>query len=120
VAADAAGVLDYLYDDMRGQALLRGLTLGMATLAERAYRGKTPNEPAGGKEPELCDPFRGQPFGYRIAADGSEIVLWSVGEDLHDDHGSDEWTDAAPIDVTLHFPLALIEEPKEQKTKRAL
>ena len=115
MSADAQGVVDFLYDDMRGQALLRGLTVGVATLAERAYRGKLPMEATTAREPALCDPFTGKPLGYRVAADGSEVVVWSVGEDMHDDNGSDDWTDAAPIDVTLRFP---IPRPEEQRAKR--
>lgn len=105
VANDSAGILDFLYDDMRGQAILRDLTVGVATLADRAYRGKLPTDAVGAREPELCDPFFGKPLGYRIGSDGTEFVVWSVGEDLHDGNGSDEWADAAPLDVTVHFPV---------------
>ncbi len=115
VAADASGTLDFLRDDMRGQALLRELAVGMAVLAERAYHGKLPSEPPSLREAALCDPFRGKPLGFRIAADGSELVIWSVGEDLRDDLGSQEWSDAAPLDVTLRFPLGHLDESKLHK-----
>ncbi|HEX7480522.1 MAG TPA: hypothetical protein VF331_22170 [Polyangiales bacterium] len=115
VASDAGGVIDFLYDDMRGQALLRALTIGVGTLAERAYRGKLPSAPVSLRDVALLDPFRGQPLGFRVAADGSELVLWSVGEDLKDDFGSDEWADAAPLDVTVHLPLSKLDDPRMRK-----
>jgi hypothetical protein len=117
VSSDAQGVVDFLYDDMRGQALLRALTVGVATLADRAYRGKLPSEATTAREAALCDPFTGKPLGYRVAADGSELVVWSVGEDMHDGRGSEEWHDAAPMDVTVRFPI-LTPKPDEPRAKR--
>jgi hypothetical protein len=106
-AAAASGeVLARLQDDMRGQAIVRMLSIGLSTLAERAYRGSLPAQPSGLKEAALADPYRGQPFNYRVASNGSELTLWSVGEDFRDDNGSDEWNGAAPRDVTLHVSLA--------------
>ncbi|HKU44003.1 MAG TPA: hypothetical protein VJR89_37840 [Polyangiales bacterium] len=105
-AADERDVLDRLHDDMRGQALLRMLTVGLATLADKAYRGKLPARPTTIDEPALADPYRGAPFNYRIANDGSELTLWSIGEDYKDDNGSSEWTESAPVDVVLHIQLS--------------
>jgi hypothetical protein len=105
VAQDAAGVMDYLYDDMRGQALLRALAVGLGTVAERSLRGRLPSEPIGLRNPALRDPYRGQPLNYRVADDGHELTLWSVGEDLRDDRGTDAWGPSAPRDVTVHLPL---------------
>jgi hypothetical protein len=105
VRTSAEHVLARIQDDMRGQALLRMLSIGLGTLAERAYRGTLPSQPTGLRDAAFTDPFRGQPFNYRVAANGSEFTLWSVGEDFRDDAGSDEWNDAAPRDVTLHFAL---------------
>jgi hypothetical protein len=107
----AEHVLGRLCDDMRGQAIVRMLALGLATLAERAYRGSLPPQPTGLREAALLDPFRGQPFNYRLAANGGELTLWSVGEDFRDDGGTDDWNGPAPRDVTLHFPLG----PRDQK-----
>jgi hypothetical protein len=111
VRASTEHVLARIQDDMRGQALLRMLTIGLSTLAERAYRGALPPQPSGLRDAALADPFRGQPFNYRVAANGSELTLWSVGEDYRDDAGSDEWRGPTPRDVTLHFALAA-REPK--------
>jgi hypothetical protein len=111
VRASAEHVLARIQDDMRGQALLRMLSIGVSTLAERAYRGTLPAQPTGLRDPAFTDPFRGQPFNYHVATNGAELTLWSVGEDFRDDMGSDEWSDAAPRDVTLHFPLG----PRETK-----
>ncbi len=117
VAADAGSLVDFLYDDMRGQALLRGLTVGVATLAERVYRGKLPSEPVSLHDVALLDPFRGKSLSFRVSADGTELTLWSVGEDLKDDFGSDAWSDVAPLDVTLHFVLPKLEEPKARRAQ---
>jgi hypothetical protein len=105
VGQDAAGVTDFLHDDMRGHALLRALAVGVGTLAERSLRGRLPSEPIGLKNPALFDPYRGQPLNFRVAGDGSELTLWSVGEDLRDDKGTGEWGADAPLDVTVRFPL---------------
>ena len=56
-------------------------------------------------DPAMRDPFNGRPLNFRMAQDGGELTLWSVGEDRRDDKGSSEWTAQAPIDVTVHFPL---------------
>jgi hypothetical protein len=107
-AAALAGdhVLARLLDDMRGQALVRMLGIGVTTLAERAYRGTLPSTPTGLRDPALSDPYRGQPFNFRVTDAHPELTLWSVGEDYRDDGGSDEWVGRVPRDVTLHFPLA--------------
>jgi hypothetical protein len=105
-AASSRDVLDRLHDDMRGQAQLRMLTIGLATLADKAYRGKLPTRPTTLEEPALADPYRGAAFSYRIAENGSELTLWSTGEDYKDDGGSSEWTETAPVDVVVHFALS--------------
>ncbi|MFI5307114.1 MAG: hypothetical protein ACHQ53_07175, partial [Polyangiales bacterium] len=76
----SSSVQGWLYDDMRGQALLRALSVGLATLAERARRQRMPHEPPGLNEPALRDPFTGQAFKWRAAQDGNELSVWSVGE----------------------------------------
>jgi hypothetical protein len=81
------------------------LALGLSTLAERAYRGSAPAQPSALRDPQLSDPFRGQPFDYSIASNGAELTFWSVGEDFRDDNASDNWSGPAPKDITLHFPL---------------
>lgn len=113
VADVTAHVQTWLYEDMRGQALLRTLSVGVATLAERSRRGRTPREPVTLNEPALVDPYNGQALKWRITQDGTELSIWSVGEDRRDDKGSSDWTTQAPIDVVVHFrlrPLAS-EEP---------
>jgi len=110
----AEHVLARIQDDMRGQALLRMLSVGVSTLAERAYRGALPAQPSGLSDPALRDPFRGQPFNYHVASNGAELTLWSVGEDYRDDLGSDEWKGPTARDVTLHFALEA-REPKPRK-----
>lgn len=109
VAGATHDVLDRLHDDMRGQALVRMLAVGMATLAERAYRGRLPERPATLNDPGLVDPYRGGPFGFRLNAGASELTLWAVGEDHHDDGGTADYRDAAPIDVVTRFALARVE-----------
>jgi hypothetical protein len=104
--AAAAGVLTRLQDDMRGQAIVRMLEIGLSTLADRAYRGKLPAKPSLLDDPLLVDPFRGQPFHFSVASNGAELTLWSVGADFHDDNASEEWNESMPRDVTLHFPLS--------------
>jgi hypothetical protein len=98
-------VLARLQDDMRGQAIVRMLCIGLNTIGHRAYHGVLPNQPIALHDKTLVDPFRGQPFHYRFSANPEELILWSVGEDFHDDNGSEEWSDAAPRDVVLHFAL---------------
>lgn len=105
VAAGTRDVLDRLHDDMRGQAVLRMLAIGVATLADKAYRGKLPSRPSNLDEIELADPFRGGTFNWKIADNGSELSLWSLGEDYKDDGGSSEWTDVAPVDIVVRFAL---------------
>jgi len=90
---------------MRGQALLRTLSVGVATLAERSRRGRAPREPVTLSEPALVDPYNGQPLKWRITQDGTELSIWSVGEDRRDDKGTSDWTTQAPIDVVVHFRL---------------
>jgi hypothetical protein len=111
-AARSPDVLDRMHDDMRGQAVLRMLTIGLATLADKAYRGKLPSRPTTLEDAALADPYRGAEFNYRIADDGSELTLWSIGEDYKDDGGSSEWTENAPIDVVVHFPLGKSAAPR--------
>jgi hypothetical protein len=57
------------------------------------------------RDPALADPYRGQPLNYHVATAASELTLWAVGEDFHDDGGSDIWTNSGPRDVTLHLQL---------------
>jgi hypothetical protein len=113
-----AGVLGWLYDDMRGQALIRVMTLGMATLAERARHDKLPHEPPGLDDAVLRDPFNGQALKWRVGQDGAELSVWSVGEDRRDDKGSSEWAMQAPLDVVVHFPLRAAEAPKRRRGRR--
>jgi hypothetical protein len=105
VASATLDVDGWLYDDMRGQALLRTMAVGTSTLAERMRRRKLPHEPIGLDEPGLRDPYNGQPLKWRIAQDGSELSVWSVGEDRRDDKGASEWGAQAPLDVVVHFRL---------------
>jgi hypothetical protein len=104
-AAAAGQALAYLQEDMRGQAIVRMLAIGLSALAERAYRGNLPAEPSALRDAGLIDPYRGQPFHFRISSNGAEFAVWSTGPDFRDDDGSDEWTEAGPRDVALHFPL---------------
>jgi hypothetical protein len=106
VAANTRDVLDRLHDDMRGQAILRMLAIGVATLADKAYRGKLPARPSNLDEVELADPYRGGAFNWRIADNGSELTLWSIGEDYKDDGGSNEWSEVAPVDIVVRFALS--------------
>lgn len=115
VAHATAAVDGWLYDDMRGQALVRIMAVGTSTLAERARRKKLPREPSSLAEPSLRDPYNGQPLKWRIAQDGSELSLWSVGEDRRDDKGSGEWAAEAPLDVVVHFRLRAFEPPETGK-----
>jgi hypothetical protein len=107
-------VTGWLFDDMRGQALLRVLTVGFATLAERSNRERMPREPLNLADPALRDPFNGRPLNWRVSQDGGELTIWSMGEDRRDDKGSSEWSAQAPIDVTVHFPLAPVSRAKER------
>jgi len=100
---------------MRGQALIRGMAVGTATLTERMRRKKLPREPSGLSEPSLRDPYNGQSLKWRVAQDGSELTLWSVGEDRRDDKGSSDWTAEAPLDVVLHFRLRSLDPPEQAK-----
>jgi len=100
-----AHIVSRLNDDRRAQATLRILCVALTALAERAYRGNIPLEPAALQEAGLVDPYQGQPLRYRIAQNGAELTLWAVGPDLRDDGGSDEWTEAGPRDVTVHVAL---------------
>ncbi|MGD8861153.1 MAG: hypothetical protein PVI30_14190 [Myxococcales bacterium] len=113
-----AGVLGWLYDDMRGQALIRVMTLGMATLAERARHDKLPHEPPGLDDAVLRDPFNGQALKWRVSQGGSELSVWSVGEDRRDDKGSSEWAMQAPLDVVVHFPLQSGEAAANRRARR--
>jgi hypothetical protein len=104
-AAGTKDVLDRLHDDMRGQAVLRMLAIGVATLADKAYKGKLPTRPSNLDEIELADPYRGGMFNWQFGQNGADLTLWSIGEDYKDDGGSSEWTDAAPVDIVLRFAL---------------
>jgi hypothetical protein len=115
VTKASADVDGWLHDDMRGQALLRALTVGLGTLAERARRKKIPREPTGLADPTLRDPFNGSPLKWRITGEGIELAVWSVGEDRRDDKGSSDWTSQAPVDVVVHFSLRLPTEPAPAK-----
>jgi hypothetical protein len=116
VAKATPAISGWLFDDMRGQALVRVLTVGFATLAERENRQRMPREPLNLTDPVLRDPFNGRPLAWRIAHDGGELTIWSVGEDRRDDKGSSEWTEQAPIDIRVHFPLRA---PEKQAAKTA-
>ena len=113
------GVVGWLYDDMRGQALLRILTVGLATLGERARYGRLPSEPAGLGDRALRDPYNGQALHWRLSQDADELSIWSVGEDRRDDKGARDWADQAPIDVVVHFALVSTKpEPKKADRRR--
>jgi len=94
-----------IQEDLRGQAQLRMLAVAVAGLAERAYRGSLSGPPNALLDAFLGDPFRGKPFQFSLAPNGAEFSLWSVGADLRDDGGNDEWTETGPRDVTLHVAL---------------
>lgn len=115
VASATADVDGWLLDDMRGQALLRAEAVGLATLAERIRRKRLPREPINIDDAALRDPFNGQQLKWRTAADGSELTLWSIGEDRRDDKGSTEWTAQAPRDVVVFFPLRPLDPPEPPK-----
>ena len=117
VPESTADVDGWLLDDMRGQALVRAMAVGLATVTERARRKRLPKEPVSLLEPKLFDPYNGLPLKWRVAQDGSELSLWSVGEDLRDDKGSSDWTPQAPVDVVVHFRLRPLEDG--DATKRA-
>jgi hypothetical protein len=119
VAGATADVDGWLLDDMRGQALVRALTVGLETLAERVRRKRMPREPIDLSDAELRDPYNAQPLKWRLPAEGSELTVWSVGEDRRDDKGSSEWTAQAPRDVVVHFKVSPLEEPTATATKRA-
>jgi len=122
VATATAEVDGWLYDDMRGQAIVRALAVGIATLAERARRKKLPREPTNLGDPFFTDPFNGLPLKWRINVDGSELTLWSVGENMRDDKGSADWMPQAPVDVVVHFRIGALEaesKPRPASTARA-
>jgi hypothetical protein len=100
-----AHIVSRLNDDRRAQAIVRILCVALTALAERAYRGNTPLDPAALQEKALVDPYQGQRLRYRVAQNGVELTLWAVGPDMRDDGGSDEWTDVGPRDVTVHVAL---------------
>jgi hypothetical protein len=109
VSDASRGVTGFLFDDMRGQALVRCLAVGVATLADRARSGKLPREPLGFKDPALRDPFSGRNLNWRVTQDASDLAVWAVGENLRDDMGTEEWSGQAPLDVTVHFALGAAE-----------
>src|SRR5262249_13213021 len=110
VADASAEVQGWLLDDMRGQALLRALTVGFATLNERARQKRVPPQPVALNDRALRDPYSGVPLKWRLSQDGRELSIWSVGEDRRDDKGSGEWRSHAPIDVVVHLKLRPLEE----------
>ncbi|HTU58283.1 MAG TPA: hypothetical protein VMF89_07610, partial [Polyangiales bacterium] len=105
--ADAieAHIIARLNDDRRAQAIVRILCVAVSALAERAYRGNTPLDPAVLQDKALIDPYQGQRLRYNVAKNGAELTLWAVGPDMRDDGGSDEWTEAGPRDITVHVAL---------------
>jgi hypothetical protein len=116
LVADASkNVQGWLYDDMRGQALLRALTVGLGTLAERSRQRRTPREPIGLSDVSLRDPFSGLPLKWRMSQEGRELSVWSVGEDRRDDKGSSDWASEAPVDVVVHFRLRPFEDAEPQR-----
>jgi hypothetical protein len=119
VAKATPHISGWLFDDMRGQAQLRILTVGFATLAERELRQRMPRAPLNLQDPVLRDPFNGRPLAWRIAQEGGELTIWSVGEDRRDDKGSSDWTDQAPVDVRVHFALDAPATDKPVKAARA-
>jgi hypothetical protein len=100
-----AHIVSGLNDDRRAQAFVRILCVAFTALAERAYRGNIPADPAALQERGLVDPYQGQRLHYRVSPNGAEVTIWAVGPDMRDDNGSDEWTDAGPRDVTVHVAL---------------
>jgi hypothetical protein len=90
--------------------------VGVATLADRARRGRTPRDPVSLTEAALVDPYNGQPLKWRLAQEGGEFSIWSVGEDRRDDKGTSEWSAQAPIDVVVRFRLRPL--PSEDAPKR--
>jgi hypothetical protein len=100
-----AHIVARLNDDQRAQAIVRILCVALTALAERAYRGNVPLDPAVLQEKALVDPYQGQRLRYRVAQNGMELTLWAVGPDMRDDGGSDEWTEVGPRDVTVHVAL---------------
>jgi hypothetical protein len=120
VARESEGVLGWIYDDMRGQALLRAMAVGLATLADRTRQGRIPENPIGLSDPALRDPFSGRTLRWRVAQDGTEITLWAVGEDLRDDRGTDEWGPQAPLDAVMHvgFPPLTAAKSAARSTQR--
>ncbi|MDH5674807.1 MAG: hypothetical protein OEZ06_21945 [Myxococcales bacterium] len=118
LAGAGAGVEGWLLDDMRGQALLRCLTVGLSTLAERARRGKLGREPKRLDEPAMRDPFSGDLLKWRVNQTGSELTIWSVGENRRDDRASREWERQSPADVVIHLPLTEAEDEKATRKKR--
>jgi len=100
-----AHVVSRLNDDRRAQAIVRILCVALTALAERAYRGNIPLDPAALQEAALVDPYQGQRLRYRVSQNGADLTLWAVGPDMRDDGGSDEWNEAGPRDVTVHVAL---------------
>jgi hypothetical protein len=116
LATATAEVDGWLYDDMRGQAIVRALAVGVSTMAERARRKKLPREPTNLGDPAFRDPFNATPLKWRINLDGSELTVWSVGENLRDDKGSGDWMPQAPVDVVVHFQLGPVEAAAPRRT----
>lgn len=122
VTARSGHVLGWLYDDMRGQAIIRASAITVATALEYKRRGKIPRQPVGLGDPALRDPYSGHDMRWRVSDDGSELAVWSVGEDVRDDGGSDEWALQAPLDVVVRIdlkrPAPVARETKHKARRR--
>ena len=114
VASATADVDGWLLDDMRGQALLRAEAVGLATLAERIRRKRFRANRSTSTTPRCAIRSTVSSCKWRTAADGSELSLWSIGEDRRDDKGSTEWTAQAPRDVVVYFPLRPLDTPSHR------
>ncbi|MDD9967802.1 MAG: hypothetical protein OXR73_16320 [Myxococcales bacterium] len=113
VAAASAERIGWLQDDMRGQAILRALTVALSALAERERRGRMPPEPAALRLPSLVDPFSGRPLRQRFDPASLELTVWSVGEDLRDGNAEETWNERAPLDVIVR-----LRAPKHEQARR--
>jgi hypothetical protein len=121
VSEQSAKVLGWLYDDMRGQAIVRASAIAIATALEHKRRDKIPRQPIGLGDPSLRDPYSGHAMRWRVADDGSELAVWSVGEDMRDDRGTEDWAVQAPLDVVVRIALqkpAPVATDKKRKRKR--
>lgn len=116
IASDPAladEILGFVYDDMRGAALLRAGVIGLSTVVWYVRHDHLPREPVGVHDPELLDPFTGRALYYRFNEVEHTLVLWSTGEDRRDGGGNTAWSSDAPRDVVLRFPI----KPKQVPTR---